>query len=196
MTTQRLLWTFLFLLISAVQECEPVCVDAVPDTEAVVGNPMKLTCVSCIKREINAETRVNWYYRTNRTAEPQLIFIYDGKPQGVEGPWMGRLLWNGSKDLQDLSISITNVTLNDKGRYECVVHRQFSFNLHTASISKNATFIDLVVREKASKDSTALYSEIMMYLLLVFLTLWLLIEMIYCYRKISKSDEQAQDSAY
>lgn len=48
----------------------------------------------------------------------------------------------------------------------------------------------------ASEDPTALYSEITMYILLVFLTLWLLVEMIYCYRKISKSDEQAQDSAW
>lgn len=38
-------------------------------------------------------------------------------------------------------------------------------------------------------------SEIMMYLLLVCLTLWLLVEMVYCYRKISKSDEQEQDTA-
>lgn len=48
----------------------------------------------------------------------------------------------------------------------------------------------------ASEDTTALYSEIMMYVLLVFLTFWLLVEMVYCYRKISKSDEQAQDTAW
>lgn len=48
----------------------------------------------------------------------------------------------------------------------------------------------------ASDDPTALYSEIMMYVLLVFLTFWLLVEMIYCYRKISKSDEQVQDSVW
>lgn len=47
----------------------------------------------------------------------------------------------------------------------------------------------------ASDDPTAFYSEIMMYVLLVFLTFWLLVEMVYCYRKISKSDEQAQDTA-
>lgn len=47
----------------------------------------------------------------------------------------------------------------------------------------------------ASQDITALYSQIMMYVLLVFLTFWLLVEMIYCYRKISKSDDQAQDNA-
>jgi voltage-gated sodium channel type III beta len=34
----------------------------------------------------------------------------------------------------------------------------------------------------------------MMYILLVFLTLLLLIEMIYCYRKVSKAAEAAQES--
>ncbi|TRY92398.1 hypothetical protein DNTS_015096 [Danionella cerebrum] len=34
----------------------------------------------------------------------------------------------------------------------------------------------------------------MMYVLLVFLTLWLLVEMVYCYRKISRTDEQPQDT--
>lgn len=48
----------------------------------------------------------------------------------------------------------------------------------------------------ATKDLTAIYSEIMMYVLLVFLTFWLLVEMVYCYRKISKSDELAQDTAW
>ncbi|TNN23936.1 Sodium channel subunit beta-3 [Liparis tanakae] len=35
----------------------------------------------------------------------------------------------------------------------------------------------------------------MMYVLLVCLTCWLLLEMVYCYRKISQSDEQTQDAA-
>ncbi|KAK2496406.1 hypothetical protein MC885_008775 [Smutsia gigantea] len=33
------------------------------------------------------------------------------------------------------------------------------------------------------------------YILLVFLTLWLLIEMVYCYRKVSKAEEAAQENA-
>ncbi|TSQ58043.1 Sodium channel subunit beta-3 [Bagarius yarrelli] len=175
-------------------ECQAVCVDAVSDTETVQGKTMKLTCILCMKREeINAQTKVYWYYKPDIDAVPQEIYLYDGVGQEQEGPWKGRLLWNGSKDLQDVSISIVNVTVNDSGLYECVVHRQFSFNSYTPSFKKTIK-IQLVVREEATEDLTALYSEIMMYILLVFLTLWLLVEMIYCYRKISKSDEQAQDS--
>ncbi|KAM9468912.1 sodium channel regulatory subunit beta-3 isoform 1-T2 [Clarias gariepinus] len=196
MTTQMtLLWHLLLLLIFAVRQCRLVCVDAVSDTEAVLGSRMKLTCVSCMKREeISAQTKVYWYYRPDRDAVRQEIYIYDGEPQALEGKWKGRLWWNGSKDLQDVSISISNVTWNDSGLYECVVLRQFSFNSYSPSIAKTVE-IELVVREEASEDPTALYSEITMYVLLVFLTFWLLVEMIYCYRKISKSDEQAQDSA-
>lgn len=53
----------LCVLLSPVQVSRPVCVDVPSETEAVVGNPMKLTCISCMKREeVNAETRVDWYY--------------------------------------------------------------------------------------------------------------------------------------
>ncbi|KAI4904542.1 hypothetical protein NFI96_029610 [Prochilodus magdalenae] len=155
---------------------------------------MKLTCISCMKREeIEAVTKVNWYYVDQNTG-PQHIYQYDSSPQELKGPWKGRLDWNGSKDLQDVSISIKNVTVNDSGTYECEVHRTFYFNLYTPTFSSKLR-IKLEVRETAVRDPTALYSEIMMYVLLVFLTFWLLVEMIYCYRKISKSDEQAQDSA-
>lgn len=73
----------------------------------------------------------------------------------MEGPWKGRLLWHGSKDLQDVSISIVNVTLNDSGLYECVVHRQFSFNSYTPSIEKTVE-IELVVREQGKEERTLL----------------------------------------
>ncbi|XP_052323166.1 sodium channel subunit beta-3 isoform X5 [Oncorhynchus keta] len=173
-TRIRVIMYSLLLLVLVVQVSRPVCVDVPSETEAVVGNPMKLTCISCMKREE--------------------IYLFDGHPRELEGPWRGRLVWNGSKDLQELSISILNVTMNDTGTYNCVVFRQFEFDSYSHSVTKTLV-INLVVREEASDDTTALYSEIMMYVLLVFLTCWLLVEMVYCYRKISKSDEQAQDTA-
>ncbi|XP_070987545.1 sodium channel regulatory subunit beta-3 isoform X8 [Oncorhynchus clarkii lewisi] len=174
-TRIRVILYSLLLLVLVVQVSRTVCVDVPSETEAVVGNPMKLTCISCMKREE--------------------IYLFDGHPRDLEGPWRGRLVWNGSKDLQELSISILNVTMNDTGTYNCVVFRQFEFDSYSHSVTKTLV-INLVVREEASDDTTALYSEIMMYVLLVFLTCWLLVEMVYCYRKISKSDEQAQDTAY
>lgn len=198
--TGALLRTFL-LLLSVVQMCRPVCVDVPSDTEAVLGGSMKLTCIACLRREeIKSKTRVDWYYMPTKEkgVPPNRTHIYkfeDDRPSDLDGPFKGRLCWNGSQDLQDISIRILNVTYNDSGVYECHVVRQFEFDYFKPSVSVTKD-IRLFVKEKASGDPTALYSQIMMYVLLVFLTCWLLVEMVYCYRKISKSDEQPQDSGY
>lgn len=55
--------------------------------------------------------------------------------------------------------------------------------------------LSIIFSLAAGEDFTSVVSEIMMYILLVFLTLWLLIEMIYCYRKVSKAEEAAQENA-
>lgn len=199
-TLHRVHLPALIPLIFVVHLSRPVCVDVPSETEAVLGKTMRLTCISCMKREeVKAKTRVDWYYslETEKPTKPDKTHIYkyeNDSPMDVDGPFKGRLAWNGSQDLQDISIMILNVTFNDSGLYECNVLREFEFGFFTPSftITKN---ISLNVKEKASDDTTAIYSEIMMYVLLVFLTFWLLVEMVYCYRKISKSDEQAQDTA-
>ncbi|XP_059039533.1 sodium channel subunit beta-3 isoform X3 [Mustela lutreola] len=122
------------------------------------------------------------------------IYEYRNGQQEVESPFQGRLQWNGSKDLQDVSITVLNVTLNDSGLYTCNVSREFAFEAHRPFV-KTTRLIPLRVTEEAGEDFTSVVSEIMMYILLVFLTLWLLIEMIYCYRKVSKAEEAAQENA-
>ncbi|XP_063062280.1 sodium channel subunit beta-3 [Engraulis encrasicolus] len=195
-TFTRALVLTLSLLLLSVRVSQPVCVEGLSDTEAVLGKPMKLTCISCLKREdIKSVTRVTWYYQP-RHDQSVPIYEYADGPRELESWFKGRLQWLGSKDLQDLSLRITNVTLNDSGSYVCEVFRQFEFDFFTPS-TENRRVIPLVVKKTATRDPTALYSEVMMYLLLIFLTLWLLVEMVYCYRKISKTDEaQAQDAVY
>ncbi|XP_029373681.1 sodium channel regulatory subunit beta-3 isoform X2 [Echeneis naucrates] len=189
----------LVLLIFFVQLSQPVCVDIPSDTDAVLGKGTLLTCISCMKREeVKTKTRVDWYYTPKSEGSASKIHILtheNDKTEKSGGPFKDRVTWNGSKDYQDVSIEISNVTYNDSGLYECYITRKFEFDSYTQSFLtvKNVT---LKVKEKASEDPAALYSEIMMYVLLVFLTFWLLVEMVYCYRKISKADEQAQDTAY
>ncbi|GAB1294084.1 Sodium channel subunit beta-3 [Apodemus speciosus] len=151
------------------------------------------------------------------------IYEYRNGHQEVESPFQGRLQWNGSKDLQDVSITVLNVTLNDSGLYTCNVSRELEFEAHRPFV-KTTRLIPLRVTEEealasrdagdtvsgkvsitepawhqnspqAGEDFTSVVSEIMMYILLVFLTLWLFIEMIYCYRKVSKAEEAAQENA-
>ncbi|XP_067826872.1 sodium channel subunit beta-3 [Heptranchias perlo] len=182
----------LFILI--VRCCWLVCVEVPSDTEALHGTNMKLTCISCMKREeVNTDTIVDWTYTANGGKEIS-IYEYNGEPRELKGPFQGRILWNGSKDLQDVSITIVNVTLNDSGLYQCKIKRHFNYEMHRPSV-KNVKEVQLTVHEDALEDFTSYISEIMMYLLLVFLTLWLVIEMIYCYRKISKSEKAAQENA-
>nr|XP_029529082.1 sodium channel subunit beta-3-like isoform X5 [Oncorhynchus nerka] len=148
----RLIWKIVSRIPwiqTQLQVSRPVCVDVPSETEAVVGNPMKLTCISCMKREeVSAETRVDWYY-ISPDDEPIPIYLFDGHPRELEGPWRGRLVWNGSKDLQELSISILNVTMNDTGTYNCVVFRQFEFDSYSHSVTKTLV-INLVVREEGT----------------------------------------------
>lgn len=193
--------THLFIIITSllcfVHLSHQVCVDVPSETQAVLGQSMKLTCIDCMKREeVKAKTRVEWYFVQNDSWSRILLFKFEEKSTiEPNSSFNDRMVWNGSQDLQDLSIRIRNVSFSDSGFYQCRVHREFQFKYFNPRVStiKNIT---LTVIEKESEDPTALYSEIMMYVLLVFLTLWLLVEMVYCYRKISKSDEEAQDTAY
>eukprot|EP00069_Balaena_mysticetus_P017691 bmy_10896T0 len=241
------------LLILWAGVCFPVCVEVPSETEAVQGNPMKLRCISCMKREdVEATTVVEWFYRPEGgkdflpffpahpflpcpraltpvclclsfpillsslpSSEPPIplphlgapgnivsvpasehhsgpflcpvptstlsslllplllylqIYEYRNGHQEVESPFQGRLQWNGSKDLQDVSITVLNVTLNDSGLYTCNVSREFEFETHRPFV-KTTRLIPLRVTEEAGEDFTSVVSEIMMYILLVFLTL-------------------------
>lgn len=70
----------------------------------------------------------------------------------MDGPFKGRLRWNGSQDLQDVSIRIINVTFNDSGVYECHVVRKFEFDFFTPSVSLIKD-ITLWVKEKGAANS-------------------------------------------
>ncbi|XP_066495783.1 sodium channel regulatory subunit beta-3 [Tiliqua scincoides] len=182
------------LALLCVGVCSAVCVKVPSETEAVQGSHMKLLCISCMKREeVSATTLVEWYYKADGGKDVP-IYEYRNEQRELESRFSGRLQWNGSKDMQDVSISVLNITLNDSGIYTCNVTREFDYEIHRP-VFTSTTLIRLTVVEAAGEDLTSVISEIMMYILLVFLTLWLLIEMIYCYRKVAKAEEAAQENA-
>lgn len=86
------------------------------------------------------------------------IYKYDEDTHAdVDGPFKGRLTWNGSQDLQDVSIEIVNVTYNDSGIYECNVLRMFEFDFFKPSISITKNFT-LRVNEKGGAKFIPCYS--------------------------------------
>ncbi|KAM7233558.1 hypothetical protein CapIbe_015694 [Capra ibex] len=178
------------------------CVEVDSETEAVYGMTFKILCISCKRRsETTAETFTEWTFRQKGTEEFVKILRYENEVLQLEEDerFEGRVVWNGSrgtKDLQDLSIFITNVTYNHSGDYECHVYRLLFFENyeHNTSVVKK---IHLEVVDKANRDMASIVSEIMMYVLIVVLTIWLVAEMVYCYKKIAAATEAAaQENAW
>lgn len=62
--------------LSQVHLCMPVCVDVQSDTEAIVGKAMKLTCISCLKREeVTVTTFVKWLYTPSPTKGKNISYL-------------------------------------------------------------------------------------------------------------------------
>uniref|UniRef100_A0A4W2HF08 Serine protease hepsin n=1 Tax=Bos indicus x Bos taurus TaxID=30522 RepID=A0A4W2HF08_BOBOX len=132
------------------------CVEVDSETEAVYGMTFKILCISCKRRsETNAETFTEWTFRQKGTEEFVKILRYENEVLQLEEDerFEGRVVWNGSrgtKDLQDLSIFITNVTYNHSGDYECHVYRLLFFDNyeHNTSVVKK---IHLEVVDKGGR---------------------------------------------
>ncbi|TMS18467.1 Sodium channel subunit beta-1 [Larimichthys crocea] len=106
---------------------------------------------------------------------------------------MDRLDWNGSKrsnDIQDGSIYLLNVTFNDTGTYSCFFNRILFYANYEYNTVVNKV-VQLSVVAKATRGTASIVSEVMMYVSIIGLQVWLLIEMIYCYRKIAAAGEEA-----
>uniref|UniRef100_A0A8C5H8D3 Sodium channel regulatory subunit beta-1 n=1 Tax=Gouania willdenowi TaxID=441366 RepID=A0A8C5H8D3_GOUWI len=179
-----------------VYQCHAACAEVDSDTEAVAGAGFKLGCISCKKRsEVKGYATVEWFFRANGEADFVPIYTYTKETgQTIEHDlFMDRVDWNGSKrsgDIQDASIYLLNVTFNDSGTYQCFFNRILTYENHeySTTISK---VVHLTVVAKATRGTASIVSEVMMYVSIIGLQVWLLIEMIYCYRKISAAGEEA-----
>ncbi|XP_077071043.1 sodium channel, voltage-gated, type I, beta a isoform X2 [Siphateles boraxobius] len=195
MSAVRLLCVPVLLCLTHAWLCHGACVEVDSDTEAVAGKGFKLGCISCKMRgEVPAYATVDWWFKARGEWEFTHIFSYaDMSSDILDERFDDRLAWNGSKktdDVQDGSIYILNVTFNDTGTYRCFFDRILVFPYY--EYHTNATkFITLNVVGHASRSMASILSEVMMYVSIIGLQLWLLVEMIYCYRKISAAGEEA-----
>ncbi|KAF3707194.1 Sodium channel subunit beta-1 Precursor [Channa argus] len=178
-----------------VHQCHGACAEVDSDTEAVAGRGFKLGCISCKRRsEVPGSATVEWYFRAKGEADFVHIYTYNEDGPIIENEqFTDRVDWNGSKrsnDIQDASIYLLNVTFNDSGTYRCFFNRVLFYEKYeyTTIVSK---VVHLSVVAKATRGMASIVSEVMMYVSIIGLQVWLLIEMIYCYRKIAAAGEEA-----
>ncbi|KAG7500565.1 hypothetical protein JOB18_023526 [Solea senegalensis] len=178
-----------------VHQCDGACAEVDSDTQAVAGKGFKLGCISCKNRsEVEATSYVKWEFMPKGESEFIPIYTYDENGGTIEHEsFMDRLDWKGSKrssDIQDGSIYVLNVTFNDTGTYHCHFFRKLIYD-HYEFDTVVSKLVHLSVVAKASRGTASIVSEVMMYVSIIGLQVWLLIEMIYCYRKIAAAGEEA-----
>lgn len=175
--------------------CHGACVEVESDTEAAANTFFKVGCISCKQRgEVQAVASVNWYFKGTEDSNFSHIFTYaNNKGAVLNERFEFRLTWAGSNatlDLQDGSIYIHNVTYNDTGTYHCVFNRRLIYSNYEC-LNRTSKIIYIKVVPKLTRGMASILSEVMMYVSIIGLQLWLVVEMIYCYRKIAAAGEEA-----
>lgn len=155
-------------------------------TEAVLGQGFLLRCISCKSREeVPARSTVDWHFRPPGQDHFHHIFHYDHPTADVLHPeFSGRLEWRGTpdRDIQIGTVYIHNVTYNDSGTYRCTVYRTLLLAQHDQQVMVEKE-VELSVVAVANRELMAVIAEIMMYVLIVFLQMWLIGVLVYCYKK-------------
>ncbi|XP_028436384.1 sodium channel, voltage-gated, type I, beta a isoform X2 [Perca flavescens] len=192
---QELLLLPLALLVLQASLCYGACVEVDSDTEAVANEGFKLGCISCkMRSEVPAAASVDWQFKASDETNFTHLYHYENEQPSIIDPrFYKRLEWNGtkgSKDLQDGSIFIHNVTFNDTGTYKCIFSRTLKYPNYEVPTEPTVTIVMKVVPQ-VTRGLASILSEVMMYVSIIGLQVWLVIEMIYCYRKIAAAGEEA-----
>ncbi|XP_071324648.1 sodium channel regulatory subunit beta-1 isoform X2 [Trachinotus anak] len=173
-------------------QCHGACAEVDSLTEAVAGKGFLLGCISCKRREeISAQTTVDWHFKPLGEEQFRHIFHYDHPSAEIlHEDFSNRLEWHGTqdRDIQIGAIYIHNVTFNDTGTYQCTFRRTLFLELADMHVIVEKE-VELSVVAVANRELTAVISEIMMYVLIVVLQLWLIVVVVYCYKKISDEHE-------
>ncbi|XP_070768576.1 sodium channel regulatory subunit beta-1 [Enoplosus armatus] len=175
-----------------VSQCHGGCAEVDSLTEAVAGGGFLLGCISCkMREEVSAQATVDWHFKPLGEEEFRHIFHYDHPSVSIlHEDFSARLEWHGTvnSDIQTGAIYLHNVTFNDTGTYRCTIHRTLFLPLYNQHVTVEKE-VELNVVAVANREMTAVISEIMMYVVIVVLQLWLILVMVYCYKKISEEHE-------
>lgn len=178
-----------------VSMCHGACAEVDSDTEAVYGYGFKIGCISCkMRSEVEGTATIDWFFKAHGEIEFGHIYKFDEEGAAtIDERFEDRLDWNGSKanmDIQDASIYLFNVTYNDSGIYKCQFNRILTYDFYEFSTTVTKE-VHLTVVPKATRSTASIVSEVMMYVAIIGLQVWLFIEMVYCYGKISAAGEEA-----
>uniref|UniRef100_A0A3P8W3L2 Si:ch211-225p5.8 n=1 Tax=Cynoglossus semilaevis TaxID=244447 RepID=A0A3P8W3L2_CYNSE len=112
------------------------------------------------------------------------------RAETIHEQFNGRMEWQGTKksDIQSGTIYIHNMTFNDTGTYRCTFQRTI-FLVQNDVHHIVEKHVELSVVKVANREITSLISELMMYVLILVLQLWLILVLVSCYKKISKEYE-------
>lgn len=84
------------------------------------------------------------------------LYSYENQVEYIIDPrFYNRLAWNGSKhtkDLQDGSIYILNVTFNDTGTYKCIFDRILIYSNYEYHTDTNKTILVHVVPRRKRRN--------------------------------------------
>uniref|UniRef100_A0A674EEZ4 Sodium channel regulatory subunit beta-3 n=1 Tax=Salmo trutta TaxID=8032 RepID=A0A674EEZ4_SALTR len=167
--------------VYCLSHCHGGCAEVDSMTEAVARESFLMGCISCKRRE-----EVQSHRRGGS-------FHYDHPhPNTLHEDFNDRLEWQGtmgSKDVQIGAIFIHNVTFNDTGTYRCTFQR----TLYLKSNRIVEKEMELTVVAEANRELLSVVSEIMMYVLIVVLQLWMIVVLIHCYNKIW-AEHEARDA--
>ncbi|KAI5092500.1 sodium channel subunit beta-1 precursor [Silurus meridionalis] len=186
------LWALcLILMLSG--WCDASCAEVDSMTEAVVGKEFLLGCISCKKREeVSGAATVDWHFKPAGGNDSFHIFHYEYPRSTIlHEDFNSRLEWRGTKGTEDLQIGAIanlNVTFDDVGTYTCTFERTLFLPLGDEHVTIKKT-VELIVLAEEKPELTAVISEIMMYVTIVGLQLWLIAVLVYCYKKISAENE-------
>uniref|UniRef100_A0A3Q3FQJ7 Sodium channel regulatory subunit beta-3 n=1 Tax=Kryptolebias marmoratus TaxID=37003 RepID=A0A3Q3FQJ7_KRYMA len=171
-----------YLVLSS--PCHGGCAEVDSMTEAVAGQGFLLGCISCKKREeVPARTTVDWHFKPLQEDKFRHIFHYNHPTADIlHEDFAERLRWQGTlnTDVQVGAVYIHNVTFNDSGTYRCTFHRTLFLS-------------NCVSCPPANRELVSVVSEILMYVLIVVLQLWLIVVLVYCYRKIWDEHEAREE---
>ncbi|XP_062994933.1 myelin protein zero-like protein 3 isoform X2 [Elgaria multicarinata webbii] len=109
----------LLLLVGRVRSLE---IQADPEVQAFVGEPVTLRCWFQSSSPVTEKLTIDWTFRPLSGGSLQPIFHYqsDAYPTN-RGTFRGRVSWAGDVAKRDASIAIANLTLNDNGTFSCTV---------------------------------------------------------------------------